>query len=78
VIRIDAHHHVWQFGTRPHAWLDGGEMATIRRDFTLADLALVTAAAGIDRTITGPGAPQPGRDGRVPGPGVARRARSPG
>jgi len=51
VIRIDAHHHLWQLGTRPHAWLDGGEMAAIHRDFTLADLAPLTAAAGIDRTI---------------------------
>ena len=51
MIRIDAHHHLWQLGTRPHAWLDGGEMAAIRRDFTLADLAPLTAAAGIDRMI---------------------------
>jgi L-fuconolactonase len=51
VIRIDAHHHLWELGTRPHAWLDGAGMAAIRRDFTLADLAPLTAAAGIDRTI---------------------------
>jgi L-fuconolactonase len=51
VIRIDAHHHAWKLGRRPHAWLDGAEMAAIRRDFTLADLAPLTAAAGIDRTI---------------------------
>ena len=51
MIRIDAHHHLWQLGTRPHAWLDGAGMAAIRRDFTLADLAPLTAAAGIDRTI---------------------------
>jgi L-fuconolactonase len=51
VIRIDAHHHVWELGRRPQAWLDGDAMAAIRRDFTLADLAPLTAAAGIDRTI---------------------------
>jgi L-fuconolactonase len=51
VIRIDGHHHVWELGARPHAWLDGAGMAAIRRDFTLADLAPLTAAAGIDRTI---------------------------
>jgi L-fucono-1,5-lactonase len=51
VIRIDAHHHVWELGRRPQAWLDGAGMAAIRRDFTLADLAPLTAAAGIDRTI---------------------------
>jgi L-fuconolactonase len=51
VIRIDAHHHVWELGRRPQAWLDGAGMAAIRRDFTMADLAPLTAAAGIDRTI---------------------------
>ena len=51
MIRIDAHHHVWELGRRPQAWLDGAGMATIRRDFTLADLAPLTVAAGIDRTI---------------------------
>ena len=50
-MRIDAHHHVWELGRRPHAWLDGAGMAAIRRDFTVADLAPLTAAAGIDRTI---------------------------
>jgi L-fuconolactonase len=51
VIRIDAHHHVWELARRPQAWLDGAELAAIRRDFTLADLAPLTAAAGIDRTV---------------------------
>ena len=51
MIRIDAHHHVWELGRRPQPWLDGAGMAAIRRDFTLADLAPLTAAAGIDRTI---------------------------
>jgi L-fuconolactonase len=51
VIRIDAHHHVWELARRPQAWLDGAAMTAIRRDFTLADLAPLTAAAGIDRTI---------------------------
>jgi L-fuconolactonase len=50
-MRIDAHHHVWELGRRPHAWLDHAGMAAVRRDFTLADLAPLTAAAGIDRTI---------------------------
>ena len=51
MIRIDAHHHVWELGRRPQAWLDGAGMAAIRRDFTLADLAPLTAAAGIAGTI---------------------------
>jgi L-fuconolactonase len=51
MIRIDAHHHVWQLARRPQPWLDGAGLAAIRRDFTLADLAPLTAAAGIDRTV---------------------------
>lgn len=59
--RIDAHHHLWRLkdspqhtpgpGPRPHDWLDTPDMAPVRRDFTLDDLAPETAAAGIDRTI---------------------------
>ena len=36
---------------RRHDWLDAPDMAAVRRDFTLADLAPEAAAAGIDRTI---------------------------
>jgi L-fuconolactonase len=50
-MRIDAHHHIWELDRRPHAWLDDAGMAAVRRDFTVADLAPLTAAAGIDRTI---------------------------
>ena len=50
-MRIDAHHHIWELGRRPHAWLDDAGMAAVRRDFTVADLAPLTAAARIDRTI---------------------------
>lgn len=39
MIRIDAHHHLWELARRPHVWLDGPTMAPIRRDFTLNDLA---------------------------------------
>jgi L-fuconolactonase len=51
MVRIDAHHHVWELARRPHGWLNGPAMAAIRRDFTLADLAPLTQAAGIDRTV---------------------------
>lgn len=51
MIRIDAHHHVWDLARRPQGWLDGPAMAAIRRDFVLADLAPLTQAAGIDRTV---------------------------
>jgi L-fuconolactonase len=36
---------------RVHDWLDAPDMAPVRRDFTLDDLAPQAAAAGIDRTI---------------------------
>ena len=51
MIRIDAHHHLWDLSRRPQDWLDGPEMLAIRRDFTPADLAAETAAERIDRTI---------------------------
>ncbi|WP_206793749.1 amidohydrolase [Amycolatopsis sp. MtRt-6] len=47
--RVDAHHHLWQTSVRRHAWLDGDDTATIRRDYTTADLR--QAAAGIDATV---------------------------
>ncbi|TDC06743.1 amidohydrolase [Streptomyces sp. 8K308] len=49
--RIDAHHHVWDLGRRPHHWLDGQESAAIRRDFGLGDLAGPAAAAGVTGTV---------------------------
>lgn len=35
---------------RPHDWLNAPDMAALRRDFTLDDLAPEAAAAGIDPT----------------------------
>jgi L-fuconolactonase len=49
--RIDAHHHLWKLADRPQDWLDGPDLAGIRRDFTLTDLLAETTAARIDRTI---------------------------
>ncbi len=51
MIRIDAHHHLWDLSRRAQGWLDGPAMAPIRRDFTPADLEAVAAGAGIDRTV---------------------------
>ncbi|MFE5581286.1 amidohydrolase family protein [Kitasatospora sp. NPDC056531] len=50
-MRVDAHHHVWELGRRPQTWLDEPESAAIRRDFSIADLAPCTRAAGIERTV---------------------------
>ncbi|MFC4006184.1 amidohydrolase family protein [Nonomuraea purpurea] len=49
--RIDAHHHVWDLSSRPHAWLDSDAMAPVRRTFTLDDLAPHAAAANVTRTV---------------------------
>jgi L-fuconolactonase len=55
---IDAHHHLWDLSARQHRWLMGGqpwasddELALLRRSFTLADLAPLTAAAGVTGTV---------------------------
>ncbi len=55
---IDAHHHVWDLAAREHRWLMGGqswasdgELAALRRSFTLADLAPLAAAAGVTGTV---------------------------
>ncbi|MFE2411735.1 amidohydrolase family protein [Kitasatospora sp. NPDC059408] len=50
-MRVDAHHHIWESGRRPHSWLDAPELASIRRDFGPADLAPRARATGIDRTV---------------------------
>lgn len=51
MMRIDAHHHVWDPSARPHTWLDPDEMAPVRRAFTLDQLAGPAAAAGVTRTV---------------------------
>ncbi|MGM1064953.1 amidohydrolase family protein [Saccharothrix sp. Mg75] len=60
-IRIDAHHHLWRLppggrarpgpSPRGHDWLNGADLAPIRRDFTLDDLSPAASASGIDRTV---------------------------
>ena len=49
--RIDAHHHLWDLTRREQPWLDGSELTSIRRTFTVADFAAVAAAAGIERSV---------------------------
>jgi L-fuconolactonase len=45
---IDAHQHFW---TADYAWLADPALAPIRRDYSLADLRPLMAAAGVDRTV---------------------------
>ncbi|MGV9559238.1 amidohydrolase family protein [Streptomyces sp. NPDC003401] len=48
---VDAHHHVWDLSVRDQEWLGGPGLRPLRRDFTLADLAPLARAAGVDRTV---------------------------
>jgi len=55
-MRIDAHHHVWTLARGDYGWLTP-QLQSIYRDFTLADLASLLAAARIDGTILVQAAP---------------------
>ncbi|MFF7162452.1 amidohydrolase family protein [Streptomyces sp. NPDC008086] len=48
---VDAHHHVWDLSVRDQDWITGPELAPLRRNFTVADLAHEARAAGVDRTV---------------------------
>jgi L-fuconolactonase len=48
---VDAHHHVWDLSTRDQPWIDPVEMAVIRRDFSVADLAEPARIAGVGATV---------------------------
>ncbi|MFJ8083196.1 amidohydrolase family protein [Streptomyces sp. NPDC096205] len=48
---IDAHHHVWDLAVRDQDWITGPELAPLRRDFSLADLAPEAAAAGVSASV---------------------------
>jgi L-fucono-1,5-lactonase len=50
-VRVDAHHHMWDLGVRDQSWITGPELAVIRRDFTLDDLAPLAVRAGIDASV---------------------------
>ena len=47
-MRVDSHHHLWQYSTEEYGWIDDS-MSVLQRDFLPADLQ--HAAAGIDATI---------------------------
>lgn len=49
-LRVDAHHHLWRYSADEYDWIDD-RMAMLRRDFTVADLAVQAEAASIDCTI---------------------------
>jgi L-fuconolactonase len=49
-LRIDAHHHLWQYTSAEYGWIDDS-MQVLRRDFLPNDLAEVCAAAHVDATV---------------------------
>lgn len=51
---IDAHQHFWRFDQPPpfdYTWLDGPQLAPIRRDYLPDDLRPWLQSAGVDRTV---------------------------
>lgn len=50
-MKIDAHHHFWQFDAAQYGWINES-MGVLRRDFLPADLEQEIAAAGIDGVVT--------------------------
>ncbi|MFF0339368.1 amidohydrolase family protein [Kribbella sp. NPDC004875] len=50
-MRVDAHHHVWDLSVREQSWMVGPELDPIRRDFAIADLAPLAAAADVTSTV---------------------------
>ena len=56
--RVDAHHHVWALSRGDYGWLQPtAALAPIYRDFDLAELRPLLAAAGIDATLLVQAAP---------------------
>lgn len=51
MLTIDSHHHIWQLGTAPYAWMNGPAWPTIRRDFFYDDLRGDLLACGIRKSI---------------------------
>lgn len=49
MIRVDAHHHVWDLSVRDQPWT--ANLPALRRSFSLDDLAPELASAGIDATV---------------------------
>jgi L-fuconolactonase len=50
-VLIDAHHHLWDPGSRDYPWMRGSRLDPIRRSYGLADLRERCAAAGVDKTV---------------------------
>ncbi len=49
-MRVDAHHHLWQYDAAEFGWIDD-RMASLRRDFLLPELEREMAAANVHAAI---------------------------
>lgn len=50
-MRIDSHHHFWNYSPEEYAWI-GGDMQVLKRDFSPADLKPLIDEAGIGGVIS--------------------------
>lgn len=50
-MKIDAHHHFWNYSLEEYGWIDDS-MSALRRDFTPADLQMEIARTHVDGVIT--------------------------
>lgn len=50
-MRIDSHHHFWDYSAAAYPWISA-EMAPLRRDFAAADLQQELALAGIEAVVS--------------------------
>lgn len=57
---VDAHHHLWDLGRRPYAFLDPPECQPIRRTFGPSDLTAAATPAGVVQTVVVQAAPDLG------------------
>ncbi|MGW1255155.1 amidohydrolase family protein [Streptomyces sp. NPDC002513] len=48
---VDAHHHVWDLAVRDQEWINGPELAPLRRTFSLTDLRPLAERAGVGATV---------------------------
>ncbi|MDP5316173.1 amidohydrolase family protein [Streptomyces poriferorum] len=48
---IDAHHHLWDLDVRDQEWIEGPELAPLRRSFLHHDLEAEAREAGVSATV---------------------------
>lgn len=48
---VDAHHHLWDLSVRDQDWITGPQLAPLRRNFLVAELAAEAAAAGVSASV---------------------------